>query len=237
MQKIKKEITENKDIIVAMFIVLAIFAVIIFLWNFFNLPNQKDLIEIVKSFFSRYGLPVIFFASILESILLIGNYFPGSLVIFLGVSVASGNVLLAVKTIVATCAGMLIGYNVNYLLGKFGLYKAVEKFGYKNEIDKLQNKIERDGIKAGFFFYIIPGFGSLISTTFGILKYNYIKFLLFTIVTTVFWNSLWGALVYFFGMKIFDALSSYVSMFVIFIAYIVYMYKSGKFEELKNKQT
>jgi membrane protein DedA with SNARE-associated domain len=234
IEKIKKEITENKEIFISFAIVLVILFSVFGLWNYFDLPDQKDLVEIVQGFFTKYGLPVIFIASILESLLLIGNYFPGSLVIFLGVSMASGMPMVAAKTIAVVCAGMYIGYNINYFLGKFGLYKAVEKFGYKSEIEKLSKKLEEKGVIAGFFLYIMPGMGSLISTTFGVVKYNYFKFLLFTIVTTTFWNSLWGILVYFFGMKVFEIMTSYVSVFIILVLYFIYMYRSGKFEELKK---
>jgi membrane protein DedA with SNARE-associated domain len=234
IENLKKEIFENKEIFISFGIALLIFATVIFLWKFAGLPDQDTLVEMVKGFFTKYGLPVIFISSILESLLLIGNYFPGSLVIFLGVSMSAGQPLVAIKTILVVCAGMFVGYNVNYFLGKFGLYKAVEKFGYKNEIKSLEKKIEEKGVIAGFFLYIMPGMGSLISTTFGVVKYNYLKFISFTIVTMTFWNSLWGILVYFFGMKIFDIMTSYVSIFVILVLYFIYMYRSGKFEELKK---
>jgi membrane protein DedA with SNARE-associated domain len=235
LQKIKDEVLKNKEIFISFVFVLIVLATIIFLWKFAGLPSQAELVEIVKGFFTKYGLIVIFISAILESILLIGNYFPGSLVIFLGVSMATGNPLLAAKTIAVVCAGMFIGYNVDYFLGKFGLYKVVEKFGYKKDIENLTKKIEEKGVVAGFFLYVMPAMGSLIATTFGVIKYSYGKFVLFTLVTMIFWNSLWGILVYFFGMKIFDMMTSYVSIFIILILYFIYMYRSGKFEELKNK--
>jgi membrane protein DedA with SNARE-associated domain len=148
---------------------------------------------------------------------------------------ASGMPVVAVKTIAVVCAGMYIGYNVNYFLGRFGFYKLVEKFGYKKDIEILTKKIEEKGELAGTFMYIIPAMGSLISTTFGVVRFSYVRFVIFTILVSSFWNSLWGVLVYIFGMPLFNLLTSYVSIFIILVLYFIYMYRSGKFEELKNK--
>lgn len=229
-----KKLLENKEIIFAFLIVLVLVFSFFWIWDFIGLPNKDALVEIVKKYFHQYGLPVIFVSAILESILLIGNYFPGSLVIFLAVSLTSGNPELAIKTILVVCAGMIIGYNINYFVGKFGFYKLVEKFGFKKDIEILSKKIDKKGELAGTFMYVVPAMGSLISTTFGVVRFNYFRFLIFTILVSSFWNSVWGVLVYIFGMPLFNLLTSYISIFIILVLYFIYMYKSGKLDELKS---
>ncbi len=233
---IKKYLQENWEIFIAPVFFLLILFIFNFVWKHFNLPNQDDLIKHIQNFFLTYGLWVIFISSILESMLFIGWYFPGSLVIFLGVAATSGHPLLAVKTVIAVCFGMLTGYTVNYFLGKYGWYKILIKFGFKDELLKIERKLQTKGMFASFFLYIMPGFGSLLSTAFGVLKFSFTKFLLFTGLMVVFWDTLWGVLVYFFGMNLFKLLTNSLSMFVIFCVYFFYMYNKQKEEDAKREK-
>lgn len=236
-----RNLFKKYSIIVFTFTLIILFYLSLrYAWGYFHLPDQAKLVEITKAFFLEYGLIVIFLASILEALLFIGNYFPGSLVIFLGVAISVGDINRATKTILLTILGMCIGYSINYLLGKYGLYKILTKFGFKSEIDKLKNKIsnienKKTSIFSLFMFYIIPGSGSLLSTAFGILKYNFTKFVVFTLFIVAFWNTLWGILVYNFGMKMFEILTSYISGLIFITLTFIYFIYSGKFDEIKNQ--
>ncbi len=233
--KIKNEILENKEIFFSFTIAISFIFGIFWLWHFFHLPSQKDLIEIVKNYYNLYGLPAIFIIAILEFIIGIGNYFPGMAVIFVALSVAGGNFILAVKTVTTIIAGVLIGHHINFFLGKYGIEKFIHKLGFTKDIENLQSKIKEKGIFYAFFLYFIPSLPVFISTALGISKINYFRFLLFIVPTAVFWNIFWATLSYFYGLKVFEALTSYYSIFIIMVLYFIYMYKSGKFEELKNK--
>lgn len=197
-------------------------------WQYFNLPTQENLIEKIQSFFLAYGLIVIFLSSILESTLFLGWYFPGSLVIFLGVAATTGKPELAALTVLTVCSGMMLGYNLNYFLGKYGWHSLIVKLGFRDELLKIENRIINKGIFKSFFLYIMPSFGSLLSTAFGVLKYSYTKFFFFTGLMVIFWNTVWGVLVYFYGMEIFKILTNKIVFFVIFCIYFFYIYNKNK---------
>jgi membrane protein DedA with SNARE-associated domain len=150
------------------------------------------------------------------------------LVIFLGVAATAGQPEKAVATVFAVCLGMLIGYIVNYFLGKYGWYKVLIKFGFQNELLKIESRVQNKGLLGAFFLYIMPGLGSLLSTAFGVLKFNFFKFLLFTCTMVLFWNSIWGTVVYFFGMPVFKILTNGVVVFMLFIVYLYYLHTQGK---------
>lgn len=228
-------IKKNQELIIAFAVTLLIYFLIRFGWTYFDMPNQKEMIALITGFFDKYGLIIIFLAAIIESILLIGGYFPGSLVIFLGVASSSGDIVRTTKVTVLAVLGMMIGYSIDYYLGRKGGYKLLTKLGFEEEINKIKNKVNKKNIWFSFLLYVIPGSGSLISTSFGILKVKYFKFLFFIFVTVVIWNTLWSILVYNFGMKIFDILTSYVSGVIIICAIFIYYFYSGKFEQLKKK--
>lgn len=243
MINIFKTLKEYLDLIISLIIVISIYSLIRFAWSYYSLPDESQIIDLVNGFFTKYGLIVILLASIVESLLLIGNYFPGSLVIFLGVASSIGDVNRAIKTVALTIIGMLIGYSINYFLGKYGWYKVLIKFGLQEAFTSFKNKINKMDAENSLFkkvlviggFYIIPGSGSILSTSFGILNYNYGKFVSYAIFLVTFWNILWGILVYHFGMKIFEILSSYVAGIVLIIGVFAYLIYTGKYEELKNK--
>ncbi len=219
-----------------LFIVPVIFLFFVFgvkwVWHFFGLPTQPELIVIVQNFFITYGLWVIFISSIMEAMLFIGWYFPGSLVIFLGVASTSGDPVLAVKNVLVVCVGMMIGYSGNYILGKHGWYKVLIKFGFKDELVKIENRVKSKGlIKGAFIFYVYPGTSSLISTALGVLKFNYSTFFGFTLASVVFWNTIWGTLVYFFGMELFKILTNSIVFFIVFCVYSFYLYNKQKEKE------
>lgn len=233
----KKFVQENLELFIMPFIFIIIYLGIQYIWSFFNLPNQDQLISKVQSFFTEYGLWVIFISSILESMLFIGWYFPGSLVIFLGVASTSGDPKQAVLTVFSVCAGMLLGYTFNYVLGKFGWYKVLIKFGFKDELIKIEKRVSDKGMLGAFFFYVMPGMGCLLSTAFGVLKFNFLKFFSFTFLMVVFWNSLWGIIVYNFGMSVFKLLTNGAFAFILFCAYLYYLHTNGKLKSTLNPET
>jgi hypothetical protein len=69
-------------------LILVLYASLSLLWVIFNLPSPVEFTNIVEVWFATYGLPILFVSAILESILLIGSYFPGSLVIVISVILA-----------------------------------------------------------------------------------------------------------------------------------------------------
>lgn len=219
-----------------LFIIPIFFLIILFgakfLWTYFGLPTQDELIGKVQSFFLAYGLWVIFISSIIESMLFLGWYFPGSLVIFLGVAATTGRPLLAIQTVLVVCVGMLIGYSVNFILGRFGWYKVLIKFGFKDELLKIEERIKRGGMFHSFFLYVMPGFGSLLSTAFGVLKFSFAKFIAFTTLMVLFWNTVWGVAVYFFGMPLFKILTNPAITFLLFTAYLYYLHSTGKLKAM-----
>lgn len=226
---------KNQDIIIAFLITIGLYFMIRYAWGYFNMPNQQEVTNILTGFFDKYGLIVIFLSAIIESILIIGGYFPGSLVIFLGVASSAGNPTRAIYVVVLAVLGMMIGYSIDYLIGRNGGHRLMKKIGFEDEIESVNKKINNKNIWSAFALYIIPGSGSIISTSFGILKIKYIKFLAFIFVTVSIWNSIWGVIVYHFGMKSLDIITSKWIGITIISAIFIYFVYSGKWEKIKQK--
>jgi membrane protein DedA with SNARE-associated domain len=179
---------------------LALYLSLSIIWIIFNLPSPEELANIVKDLFGTYGLPVLFFSSIIESMLLLGGYFPGVFVIFISVIVAT-SIKEAIVVVTVATIGLLIGHSLSYFLGRYGWYNLLVKLGLKSSVDKAQANLIKKGPIAIFLSYWLPSAGALTDTAAGIIKMNYRRFLTYSIISSIFWNSLVGALVYILGNK------------------------------------
>jgi membrane protein DedA with SNARE-associated domain len=232
----------NQEILSLIFIFcifLATFFAVKYTWGIYNLPGPSNLVEHSKYYFDKYGLIIFFFTALIESLLLIGNYFPGTLILLFGLSTLIDSPQKVFEAYIYISLGMLLGYIVNYFLGKYGWYKILEKIGYKDELIKIENKLLNNNLSSVTFLYFLPGFGSLLSTSFGVLRFNFLKFISFTFFIVLAWNCAWAIAVYFLGNTVFQFINNGYLVLVAGVFYIFYLYKSGKLqisEELKNSK-
>src|SRR5690349_13495524 len=69
--------------------VLAVFGLLYAIWRLLDLPPEETLAQIAKGYLDRYGVIIVLVAAYLEGLLLIGWYFPGTLVIVLALIFAA----------------------------------------------------------------------------------------------------------------------------------------------------
>ena len=178
---------------------LAIFLSLWAVWKILNLPPENELIEIIKSYFDLYGYWIVFLSAVIEGVLFVGWYYPGSLVIFLGVIFADKNITEVIWVITLVTTGLFLAYLFNYALGKYGWYKMLLKFGLRKPIENAQIRLTKHGFGGIFLSYWQPNLAALTSTAAGILQFSFKKFMFYSIIATTLWDIFWGALVYFFG--------------------------------------
>lgn len=176
----------------------SLIAILAIIWKLLDLPTDTEMAQIVSDWIAQYGLLIVFVGSLLETILFVGFYFPGSVIIFLGVALSPDpfNAFLAV---LAVSAGMLAGYTINYLLGKYGWYRIFLKLGMKSGVENAQIKMQRNELRYIFYTYWNPGLASFTSTAAGILQLHYKRFLILMLLAIAVWNTFWGVLVYSLG--------------------------------------
>ncbi len=195
-------------------VVLAIVAILALVWKLFNLPSDEELVPIIKSYFDTYGIIIVFLASVFESAFIVGVYAPGGLVIFLGVIFAIGSPMRAVLVVASVILGFLVGFTIDYYIGKYGWYKVLLHFGLGKTLEKTKERVQKYKLSTLWAGYHHPDFGSFIATSYGILKYPYKKFLLDSILPITCWCALWGTLAYMLGMSVLD-LVGYQMLFII----------------------
>jgi membrane protein DedA with SNARE-associated domain len=210
----------------------AIIFLLRFLWDYAGLPSSQEIISLLINFINTYGLWIVIVSAFLESLLLVGMYFPGTIIIFTTIAATGSDVERMLKVVLFASIGMLLGYTFDYILGRRGLSKVFTKIGIESEIEKLKQQVQSQGIFSGIFLYALPGFGSLLSTALGVMRFSFIYFLIFITSCILFWNTLWGVVGYFLGPVLLSYVSSkYFSLSVVAI-WLVYFYRSGKFDEI-----
>lgn len=199
-------------------LVLAIYLLIV--WAF-DLPNFEELVGIAKFYYQKHPYWTTLIAALAEGFLLLNWYLPGSVVLAFGVvfaSTGSANPMIVVALIMV---GFLMTAIANYLLGRYGLYKIFLKLGLKTSLEKMHTKVEKYGLPIILSSYFHPNIGALAATSSGILKLNFLEFISYCAVSIIFWNTLFGTIVYFAGESIVKLLSTQGMLIVMSIWLIV----------------
>ncbi len=234
IKSVLKSARQNLEFFIAISLVVSLFFLISFIWGYLDLPSAVQMVDYVNNFFLKYGLIVVFFAALVESIILLGAYFPGTIIIFLSLSITAGHFGRMLETVLMASLGMLIGYTIDYILGRYGVSRILTKLHLDKDINKLQNQIQKSGIKSVFLFYLLPGFGAITSVALGVIKYDFKKLIPFVICSVLIWNTLWGFVGYFFGSALSKVVSSgYLGLIILFVWFSYFVF-SGKYAEFKK---
>lgn len=217
--------------------VLGVFLLIYLAWRFFALPPQEQVIEIARFYFDKYGLAILLVSALVEGTVLVGWYYPGSLIIFLGVILAGKDIQKVVAAVSVITIGLFFAYIVNFLLGKYGWYRLLLKFGLRDALEDAKNRVSKHGLIAIFMSYWQPNLAALVATSAGILDFSFVKFFLYSFIATSLWNTFWGVLVYFIG----EGALSLVGLRFLFLAifaWIIYrIWNDKKGEEVRDIDT
>jgi membrane protein YqaA with SNARE-associated domain len=119
---------------------LVFYLLTIILWKLELIPEPKEILGILEGLYTKYGYLGLVIATFLESIVYLGLYFPGSLIIALAVFFSDGSYpeLLIISVIVALT--LTVTAVINYFLGR---YVSVKKFSEKAEFIKESKLISK----------------------------------------------------------------------------------------------
>ncbi len=202
---------------------LGIYLLVVLVWGLAGLPSDDRLLLIIQGYFAKYGLWIVFAGALIEGFLLLGQYFPGGFVIFIGVISAGRDAARVIETIFVVSLAFFISYFLNYWVGKHGWYRLIVKMGLKKTLEDSKSKLIKQGMNAIIFSYWEPNLASITATAAGVLHVPLRKFLIFSAIGIIFWNSIWGTLVFILGesaLKIIG-LKYIIGIFLIWAAVIL----------------
>jgi membrane protein DedA with SNARE-associated domain len=179
--------------------VLAIFAVLYAVWIALDLPPEQTIIEIARRYLDRYGVVIVLASAYLEGLLLIGWYFPGTLVIIFALVVAGPDAVRVAQIAALAWAGLSAAYLTNFFAGKYGWYRLLLAFGLREPLDNAQRRLTRYGLSAIFTTYWQANLASCISTAAGILQFPLHRFIVLSLLAEALWATFWATLIFFLG--------------------------------------
>lgn len=179
--------------------VLGIFAVMYAVWIALDLPPEETIIAVAKGYLDRYGVVIVLICAYLEALLLIGWYFPGTLVIIFGLVISAPEPLRYVEVAVVAGFGLYCGQVTNFHAGKYGWYRLLLAFGLREPLERAKRRLTKYGLSAIFTTYWQANLASLISTAAGILQFPAWRFIVLALIAQALWFTFWSALIFFLG--------------------------------------
>jgi len=197
----------------------------------------RPLIEFIISFISRVGYLGIFFLMILESAMI---PIPSEIIMpFSGFLVSAGK-FGPILVVLAGSLGNLVGSILTYYFGlkvgrafiiKYGKYV----FFKKEHLEFTERLFKNYGDKISFVGRLLPVIRTYVSLPAGIGRTNFIKFVFYTLIGSLIWNSV----LTFAGMQLgnnwknIDRYSIYLDIVTIciivgFSAWLVLKFKKGR---------
>ncbi|MBI4743816.1 MAG: DedA family protein [Actinobacteria bacterium] len=194
-------------------------------------------LNLIFKYFEAYGYYVVFIASLLENIMVIGLFFPGEIILIGASAFAAQNHFKLPYIILNGIIGAIIGNNIGYFIGRKGGRPFIEKFGDRFFISKerilaAEKYFDEHGPKTILIGRFIGGVRVFIAAIAGASRMDYKKFIFYTCLSVIFWTVTASVAGYFFGqnwpflLKIIRRIGWIVGLIV--FMFIVYKYLKTK---------
>src|SRR5947209_501646 len=211
--------------------VLALFGVLYAIWLALDLPPEETLAQTAKTYLDRYGIVIVLISAYLEGLLLIGWYFPGTLVVVLALIFAAPQPSRFVLVAAIAGAGLVSAYVTNFCAGKYGWYRLLLAFGLRQPLENAQRRLTRYGLSAIFTTYWQANLASCISTAAGILQFPPARFIAYSLAAEALWISFWASIIFFLGSAAMSLVGFRMILFLIMLWIAGRLIYRWKFEE------
>jgi membrane protein DedA with SNARE-associated domain len=197
--------------------VLAVFGLLYAIWILLDLPPEQTIIEVARRYLDRYGIVIVLIAAYLEGLLLIGWYFPGTLVVIFAFVTAGPDAARVAQIAAAAGIGLFAAYVTNFFAGKYGWYRLLLAFGLREPLARAQQRLTRYGLSAIITTYWQANLASCISTAAGILQFPFGRFAAISLLAEAFWISFWATLIFFLGQAALSLAGFRIILFAILL--------------------
>lgn len=177
------------------------------------LPSANELIEAVTTAITNQGVLAIAAVALLENIIVINSYFPGSVAILGVMASTHGNVGAAILTFSAITVGQLIGLTISFYLGRFGFH------------NKSQSVLENNKRVMMVFLFWHPHLAAASSFAIGARSSSNIFFIW---IACILWSVFWALVMYFgFGIIVKEIGWDYITIIFAFAWLSLEIYRSN----------
>lgn len=174
------------------------------------MPNTASLIDALGNLYSQYGYMLVFLGALAENTAVLGLVLPGGTLALLGAFYARQGTLNLGWVIALAWAGTVLGYHVDYLLGRFVLSGTLDRWGrtrfgrrmrLPGRMRQARKLLNRHGGKAILISHTVGHVRSFVALSAGATHMRYRRFLAFELVAALLWNIAYGLLGYAIGTQ------------------------------------
>lgn len=177
-----------------------------------------EWIKLLGSFYDQYGYLTVFLGTLGENTALLGLLLPGNSLALLGAMYARLGSLNLGWVIILASLGTVLGYHIDYLLGRFVLAGVATRwsasaFGRRVRLGgrlRLADRlIAKHGGKAILISHLIGQLRSFVALSAGMASMRYRRFLGFELLAATVWNAAFCSLGYVLAAEI-DRLQAFI---------------------------
>ncbi|HEX6122331.1 MAG TPA: DedA family protein [Ktedonobacterales bacterium] len=172
------------------------------------MPDIHQWIEVLGQFYGQYGYPLVFLGTLAENTALLGLLLPGNSLALLGAFYARQGTLGLGWVILLAWLGTVLGYHVDYVLGRFVLERVALRWSttplgrrlrLAGRLRLARRLLARHGAKAILLSHLVGHIRSFVALSAGATRMRYRTFLVAELVAALLWSTAFCLLGYFVG--------------------------------------
>jgi len=171
----------------------------------------REWIALVGAWYGTYGYILVFAGALAENTALLGLLMPGGTLAALGALYARAGTLNLAWVIILAWLGTVLGYQVDYLLGRYPLGRLVSHWGdtrlgrrfrLAGRMRLARRVLTKHGGKAILLSHAAGHMRSFVALSAGATHMPYARFLAIELVAALLWNGVFCALGYLLGTEL-----------------------------------
>lgn len=189
------------------------------------LPTTEEIIKHFTTLYSRFGYEIIFISAILEALVLVNFVVPGLIAMAMGAIFARTGHIDLTLVIITAALGLLLGYMIDFLLGRLGFGRIMRKLGWGWVLNKAQIELNKFGTGSLIVGFAYPAVASFLSLAAGATGMRLVNFFILAFLSCAFWVPLWGIIIYALGEIFLTIITRYSLLVVAIVAASLFLFR------------
>ena len=210
--------------------------------------DVRAWLDALEALYGQYGYLLVFLGSMGENTAFAGLFLPGGTLALLGAVYARSGELGLGWVILLAWIGTVIGYHIDFLIGRYALSTVVGRVsttrvgvrlripGRMRQARKLLN---RHGGKAILISHIAGHIRSFVALSAGATRMSYRRFLAFELIAALIWNTLFVMAGYLIGgererLQMFIERAGWLTLAGVIVAYIIWRFTWPRLQRMRR---
>jgi len=204
-------------------------------------------LDALEALYGQYGYALVFLGALGENTAFAGLVLPGGTLALLGAMYARSGDLALGWVILLAWIGTVIGYHVDFLIGRYALSWVVngvstsrmgKRWRVAGRVRLARSLLNRHGGKAILISHMAGHIRSFVAMSAGATRMRYRRFLMFELVAALLWNTLFVMAGYLIGgererLQLFIERSGWVVLVAVVVGYVIWRFARRRWKRGK----